>query len=78
MRAHRRSRGLSQEEFAEAIGHNRTYIGAIERGDRNLTLCTVERFAELLGEDPWVMMAPPEYFVVPTDLPVPTEESPGE
>lgn len=61
VRAHRRSLGMSQEQFADALNHNRTYIGAIERGDRNLTLCTVEKFASLLGKDAWLMMAPPGY-----------------
>ena len=52
LRAHRRTRGLSQEEFAEIIRYHRTYVGGLERGERNLTLRALERIAERLGVDP--------------------------
>lgn len=39
----------SQEEFADRCGLHRTYIGAIERGERNVTLKTVGLVAEGLG-----------------------------
>ena len=38
----------SQEAFAEACGLDRTYMGGIERGERNLGLCNIERIAEAL------------------------------
>lgn len=41
----RRAKGLSQEELAEVCGLHRTYIGSIERGERNATLSTLEVFA---------------------------------
>ena len=41
----------SQEEFAARCGLHRTYIGAIERGERNVTLKTVAVVAEGLGVD---------------------------
>lgn len=47
----RHRRGLSQEAFADVLGIHRTYVGGLERGERNLTLRTVERLAELLGVD---------------------------
>lgn len=51
LRAYRMERGLSQEAFAEVLGVHRTYMGGVERGERNLTLKSVERMAERLGID---------------------------
>ena len=45
LRAYRVERGLSQEDFAELLGVHRTYMGGVERGERNLTLQSVERMA---------------------------------
>ena len=56
LRAHREAQGLSQEAFAEVFGHHRTYMGAIERGERNLTLKTLERLAAKIKLDPlWLL-----------------------
>lgn len=52
LRAWREERGLSQEAFADVVGAHRTYMGGVERGERNLTLRSVERLAETLGVDP--------------------------
>lgn len=52
LRSHRLSKELSQEQFADLLGVHRTYMGGIERGERNLTLKSVERLAESLGIDP--------------------------
>jgi transcriptional regulator with XRE-family HTH domain len=52
MRAERQARGLSQEAFADVLGVHRTYMGGLERGERNVTLQTIERLAERLGVDP--------------------------
>ena len=60
LRRHRTQLGLSQEEFAEVIGFHRTYVGGLERGERNLTLRAVERIAERLDLDPLgLLKAPP-------------------
>jgi transcriptional regulator with XRE-family HTH domain len=48
LRAYRRARGINQEDFADRLGLHRTYLGDIERGERNLSLQKVELFAELL------------------------------
>jgi uncharacterized HTH-type transcriptional regulator in smaI restriction system 5'region len=58
LRAYRQAKGLSQEAFAELIGMHRTYIGGVERGERNLTLATVERYAEAIGLDPLDLLTP--------------------
>lgn len=45
MRAIRASRGWSQEELAERAGLHRTYIGAIERRERNVSIDNLDRIA---------------------------------
>ena len=58
LRAYRKGRGLSQEEFADVLGVHRTYMGGIERGERNLTLKSVERIASQIGREPLSMLLP--------------------
>ncbi|HVO55980.1 MAG TPA: helix-turn-helix transcriptional regulator [Solirubrobacterales bacterium] len=58
LRAYRKARGLSQEAFADLIGVHRTYMGGIERGERNLTLKSLERIAARIGVDPLQLLAP--------------------
>ena len=48
IRAERKKLGLSQEAFAAKAGFHRTYIGMIERGERNITLCNIEKLAKAL------------------------------
>lgn len=52
LRRFRKELGISQEELAEKCGLHRTYIGAIERSERNITLQTLEKLAESLGVSP--------------------------
>jgi transcriptional regulator with XRE-family HTH domain len=58
LRAYRQARGLSQEAFADVLGVHRTYMGGIERGERNLTLKSLERIAQRVGVDPLALLAP--------------------
>lgn len=44
--------GLSQEKFAEMLGYHRTYAGALERGEKNLSLQSLETLAAALDADP--------------------------
>jgi transcriptional regulator with XRE-family HTH domain len=58
LRAYRKARGLSQEALADVLGVHRTYMGSVERGERNVTLQTLERIAESLGVEPLSLLAP--------------------
>ncbi len=44
----RTARGFSQEAFADHCGLDRTYIGGIERGKRNVSLRNIARIAKAL------------------------------
>jgi transcriptional regulator with XRE-family HTH domain len=52
LRAYRKAHNLSQEGFAEIMGVHRTYMGGLERGERNLTLRSLERIATRISIDP--------------------------
>lgn len=56
LRTHREGKGLSQEAFADVLGVHRTYMGGVERGERNLTLKSLERIAGRLGLDPLALL----------------------
>jgi transcriptional regulator with XRE-family HTH domain len=56
--AYRSEHGLSQEAFAELVQVHRTYMGGIERGERNLTLKSLERIADRLEIDPVRLLGP--------------------
>lgn len=52
IRHHREALGISQETFAEEVNLHRTYIGSIERGERNLSLRNIVKIAKALGIKP--------------------------
>lgn len=45
----RKSKGLSQEELGFQAGIHRTYVGAVERGEQNISLKNIEKLAKALG-----------------------------
>jgi transcriptional regulator with XRE-family HTH domain len=58
LRALRQQRGLSQEQLAHLAGLHRTYVGAVERGTRNISLKNVERLADALKVPAEELFAP--------------------
>ncbi|HEM0470631.1 helix-turn-helix transcriptional regulator [Legionella pneumophila serogroup 1] len=50
VRHFRRQKNISQEELAHLCDLHRTYIGSVERGERNITLRNAEKIANALGE----------------------------
>lgn len=52
-RKRREALGFSQESFADEIGMHRTYYSAIERGEKNLQLDTLQKVCEGLDTRVW-------------------------
>ena len=50
-------RGVSQERLADDCGLHRTYVGGVERGERNISLLNICRVAGALGCTPVELMA---------------------
>jgi len=51
LKMYRRQLGLSQEDFAEKAGLHRTYISAIEREKRSISLDNIQKIADALEID---------------------------
>lgn len=58
LRLAREEMGLSQEVLAEKAGLHRTYIGQVERGERNISVDSMERLADAVGLQLWDMLRP--------------------
>lgn len=56
IRAQRKERGLSQEALADAAGIDRSHMGKIERGERNVTLMNLMRIAGALQMRPSALL----------------------
>ena len=56
VRRYRKARGLSQEAFADECGIDRSYMGGVERGERNVALVNIEKIIKGLD------MQPSEFF----------------
>jgi len=60
VRAERERLGIPQEELARRAGLHRTYVGGVERGERNLGLLNVIRIARALGVPVTDLLGPPD------------------
>lgn len=56
MKRLRKIRGWSQEVLASSSGLHRTYIGAVERGERNISIDNIGRISSALGVSPDTLM----------------------
>lgn len=63
----RKAQGLSQEELAERADLHNTYIGGVERGERNLSLKSIEKIAQALKTPINIFLNKRTEFVVSED-----------
>ncbi len=56
VRLYRQARGLTQEELAHKAKLHRTYLGMIERSERNLSVDNIEKIAKALEVEPHLLL----------------------
>ena len=56
VRKYRLTKGISQEELADLSGLHRTYISAIERERRNISIENIDRIASALNIEPFLLL----------------------
>jgi len=56
VRLGRKQRGVSQEDFAEICNLHRTYIGQVERGEKNISFINILRLANALKTTPSALL----------------------
>ena len=64
LRSARESSGWAQEKLAERSGLHRTYVGAIERGERNVTLNTLFAVGIALGIEPAELISENQHVAI--------------
>lgn len=60
LRTRRASLGLSQEALADKAGLHRTYVGSVERAERNISIDNIERLAAALNTTATALLAADE------------------
>jgi transcriptional regulator with XRE-family HTH domain len=58
LKARRRQSGLSQEDLALEAGLHRTFVAHVERGVRNLSIDNIEKLANALGVEAYMLLVP--------------------
>jgi transcriptional regulator with XRE-family HTH domain len=58
LREERKLQGLSQESLGELSDLHPTYVGSVERGERNISIDNMERLASALGLDLRELLGP--------------------
>ena len=53
---HRHKLSMTQEQLADVCNYHRTYVGSVERGERNVTLATIEAFAKAFGVESYTLL----------------------
>lgn len=64
LKKYREQVGMSQEKFAEMCGLHRTYISDIERFQRNISLSNVQKIAQALKIEPYIVFVNPKVYHV--------------
>lgn len=59
MRRIRLAKSLTQEKVAEYAELHKNYISSVERGERNISICNIERIAHALGVPMAELLSPP-------------------
>jgi transcriptional regulator with XRE-family HTH domain len=57
IRSRRQRLGITQEKLAELASLHRTYVGAVERGERNISLKSLAKIASALQTEPSELLA---------------------
>ncbi|MED4600690.1 helix-turn-helix transcriptional regulator [Paenibacillus validus] len=65
IRDYRKSKGLSQDQLGEMCGFHFSYIGGVERGERNLSLENIGKIAVALDVEPKLLFEFDEPFILP-------------
>lgn len=55
---YRKKLDISQEQLAERCNYHRTYVGSVERAERNVTLATIEAFSIVFNVEPYELLMP--------------------